>query len=190
MEKPRQLSEVPKKIALKIAMVAIFTAIGVVLSGLNPFAWISISGVQPNPFAHLVNVIVGVYLGPIYAVLTATFIAVIRFAVGWGSHYAFPGGIPGALLVGVFAYVIGKFNGKYRIYASLAEPLGTVFIGGTISSYMSISLSITQSEVYSYIPLVSMWTGFAISCVIGMIIGLLILLVLEQTSNITYLNFQ
>jgi energy coupling factor transporter S component ThiW len=190
LEKPREFSISQKNLALKVAMVALFTALGVVLSYFNPFAYIPILTIKPNPFAHIINVIVGVYLGPVYAILTAFFIAIIRFSVGWGSHYAFPGGMSGALVVGIFVLIFRRIDNKYRIYAALTEPIGTVFIGGTISSFWSISLSVSQPLVYNFVSLLTMWLIFAVSCVTGTIIGFLILIILEKKANITYLNFK
>ncbi|MPN61352.1 hypothetical protein SDC9_209088 [bioreactor metagenome] len=48
--------------------------------------------------------------------------------MGTGSLFAFPGSIPGALMVG-FAYRFFKKN-----WAALVEPLGTGPIGATISA--------------------------------------------------------
>ena len=97
-------------------------------------------------------------MGPFYAVLTALAIAIIRFSLGIGSLYAFPGGISGAIVVGLIAELISKKNDKFRVHAALFEPVGTIFIGGTISSYWSISLSATLPDQYGLVSLSLMWT--------------------------------
>ncbi|MHA1728111.1 MAG: energy coupling factor transporter S component ThiW [Promethearchaeota archaeon] len=178
MNQVRNVDKKTNKLTLKIAMVAIFTALGVVLSYLNPFAYISIFGSKPDPFAHLINGIAGVLLGPFYAPLIAFFIALIRNMTSIGTPLAFPGGIPGAFVVGFATYLLKKKNIKYTKFGAFFEPLGTVFIGGTISNYI-IPLG----------PFYSWWGIFAVSCVPGAILGFIVLLILEK-QNITYLNFE
>jgi energy coupling factor transporter S component ThiW len=90
-------------IILKIVVVAIFTALGVVLSYFNPFAYFSIYGAKPNPFIHLINCMSGVLLGPIYSILISIILAVLRNVTQTGSILAFPGGISGAVVVGIIA---------------------------------------------------------------------------------------
>jgi energy coupling factor transporter S component ThiW len=185
MSEPRNIPNINNKLTLKIVLVAIFTAIGVVLSFFNPFAYAELFGTKINPFAHLINAISGVLLGPIYAVLIATLIAIIRFSYQIGSIYAFPGGIPGAFIVGIFAYIISYKKGELRSFGALFEPIGTVIIGGSISSLMSYYIFELQ-----FTPILIMWGLFAASSIAGSILGFIILLMLEKGMNITYLNFK
>ncbi|MBN2154736.1 MAG: energy coupling factor transporter S component ThiW [Candidatus Lokiarchaeota archaeon] len=165
-------------LALRVALTAMFTALGVVLSFINPFAYFELGGFKVNPFAHLINAIAGVFLGPFWAVLAALFIAIIRFSVGIGTIFAFPGGIPGALVVGIVAAVISAMKReRFRIIASLCEPIGTVGIGAVISyAFMG-----APSTIF-------LWGGFAISSVLGSILGFTILLILRKR-NINYFQF-
>jgi len=167
--KPKIILLNQKSITFKIALISTFTAVGVVLSYLNPFAYTTIFGAKPNPFSHLINGLTGVILGPFYSILTATLIAIIRFSLGIGSILAFPGGISGAIVVGFFAKMISKTTSKYKIYASLAEPIGTVFIGGTISNFI-----IPLGPIYSW------WGIFAVSSIIGSILAFICLKTLEK----------
>lgn len=173
-----------RRISLKIAMVAMFTALGVVLSYLNPFAYFTIFGTKIDPFAHIINAMTGVLLGPIWAVLVGFLIAIIRFSLQIGSIYAFPGGMAGGLVVGIVAVIISKKYKKHRSLAGLSEPIGTVFLGGTISVIMSFYM-----VSLPFVSLTVMWGLFAASCIPGAIIGYLILKLLER-KNITYLNFK
>ncbi len=185
MSAPRKIQTMQRKVTLKIVMVAIFTAIGIVLSTFNPFAYIVLFGTKINPFVHLINAISGVLLGPLYAVLIATFIAIMRFSFGIGTIYAFPGGIPGAFIVGIFAYIIAYKKDELRSIGALFEPIGTVIIGGSISSLMSYYIF-----ELNFTPILIMWGLFAASSIAGSILGFLILLMLEKGMNITYLNFK
>ncbi|MHA1110012.1 MAG: energy coupling factor transporter S component ThiW [Promethearchaeota archaeon] len=167
-----------KNLAVKVAMTSIFTALGVVLSFFNPLGYINLGGFLINPFAHLINALTGVILGPFWAVISATFIAIIRFSAGIGSIYAFPGGIPGAMVVGIVAAIFSVLKkDKLRIYAAFFEVIGTVGIGAVISyAFMG-----AQSTIF-------LWGGFAMSSILGSSIGFLILWILEKR-NINYVNF-
>ena len=145
MEKPREIDQKIKKITLKIAMVGVFSALGVLLGSLNPFAFMG-ENIKVFPFAHTINVITGVLLGPWYAVLTATIIAIIRWSTHMGTINAFSGGIPGALIVGLFAWVFTKKDPKFRPFSAFFEPIGTVIIGATISTYIPLNPSLPVGE--------------------------------------------
>ncbi len=167
-----------KNLAMKVAMTSMFTALGVVLSFLNPFGYFYLGGFKINPFAHLINAIAGVFLGPFWAVIAATFIAIIRFSAGIGSIFAFPGGIPGALVVGCVALIFSLIKKeKYRIYAAFFEVVGTVGIGAVIS-FLFMDAAST----------IFLWGGFAISSLLGSSIGFIILWILQKR-NITYVEF-
>ncbi len=167
-----------KNLAVKVAMTSIFTALGVVLSFFNPLGYIPLGGFLINPFAHLINAIAGVILGPFWAVISATFIAIIRYSAGIGSIFAFPGGIPGALVVGTVAALFSAFKKeKLRIYAAFCEVIGTVGIGAVIS-FLFMGANST----------IFLWGGFAMSSILGSSIGFLILWILEKR-NLNYINF-
>jgi energy coupling factor transporter S component ThiW len=165
-------------LALRVSMTAILTALGVVLSFFNPLGYIPLGGFLINPFAHLINAIAGVFLGPLWAIISASFIAIIRYSAGIGTIFAFPGGIPGAMVVGIVAVIFSAIKkGKYRIYAAFCEVIGTVGIGAVISyAFMGIPSSIF------------LWVGWSISSILGSSIGFLILWILEKR-NISFENF-
>ncbi|MHA1339702.1 MAG: energy coupling factor transporter S component ThiW [Promethearchaeota archaeon] len=164
-----------QSLALKVALTATFTAVGVLLSYINPFAYITIFGSKPNPFAHLINALTGVIMGPFYSILIATLIAIIRYSVGIGSILAFPGGISGAVVVGFVAWILSKKSPKYAVYASLTEPIGTVFIGGTISNYL-----IPLGEFYAW------WGIFAVSTILGTIIAFILLITIFKNQILIF----
>ena len=170
------MSEKSPILTIKIVLTAIFIAVGVVLSSLNPFGYIILFGTKINPFAHLINVITAVLIGIAFSSLTALGIAIIRYTTYLGTIHAFHGGISGAVVVGIVAYIIWKKKPKYVEYAAFTEPIGTVFIGGTIGElllpiYGSISLG----------GLLLYWWLFFWSSLVGCIIGFLILKILKRS---------
>jgi len=158
-----------KQIVLKVSTTAILAAIGVVLSAIIPTAYMVLYGAKIDIFAHMINVISGVLLGPWYAMLTALIIAICRYSLGIGTILAFPGGISGALVVGLMRELILRINPKKVNFAAFFEPIGTVFIGGTLSSFI-----ITSTPYYTF------WWLFAIACIPGTILGWIGLKVLER----------
>ncbi|OLS15758.1 MAG: thiW protein [Promethearchaeota archaeon CR_4] len=156
-------------INVKLATGAILAAVGVVLSYLNPFAYVLIFNAKINPFAHFINAIAGVLLGPWYALGIATSIAIIRFATGIGSILAFPGGMSGAIIVGLAREILLRVRPQKVNLAAFAEPLGTVFIGATIAQF------IIPAAFGTY------WWLFALSCIPGCAFGWVILKILDQT---------
>jgi len=143
-----------------LVQLSLYTAIGVFLAS---FLWFPAGPTKCFPGQHIVNAVAGVLLGPIHASIVALLIGIIRNLVGWGTIFAFPGGIPGALTVGMFSLLLGH---KKRHFAAFSEPLGTVFIGGTLST---IVIGLNPST------LLFIWSNFAISSVPGSIIGFIIL---------------
>ena len=152
----------------KIAAAAIFIPVGLVLSYLNPFAYFLIFGTKINPFAHIMNAITGVLIGLLFSCITALGIAILRYSLSIGSIHAFHGGISGALVVGIVAHILKKKKPKYIALAALTEPIGTIFIGGTIASIIVYG-GIVIEGLFLY------WGLFAMSCIPGCIIGFIIL---------------
>ena len=109
--------------AQRLALAAVFVALGVVLSTFS----IPVGPAKVFPFQHMINVVAGVLLGPWYAVLTAVGISVIRNALGTGTILAFPGSMFGAFLVGFVYHHVRRTD-----LAAFVEPIGTVLIGGLL----------------------------------------------------------
>jgi len=165
----------------RIAAAGIFIAVGVFLSALNPFGYFTIFGTKINPYVHILNAITGVLIGLLFSCITAVGIAALRFAFSIGTIHAFHGGISGALVVGLVAHYLKKKKPKYVNLAALTEPLGTVFIGGTIA-YIIAPIGPVSSGLALY------WSLFALSCIPGCIIGFIVLGILQAT-GITWEDF-
>ncbi len=159
-------------LTLKIAMAAIFMAVGITLSYLNPFGYFFLFGTKINPFAHLINVITGVLIGVTFSSITALGIASIRFSAGIGTIHAFHGGVSGAVVVGIVSHFLWKKKPKYVEYAAFTEPIGTVFIGGTITALI---------QGFTLANLLFFWWLFMLSSVVGSVLGFIVLKILKRS---------
>lgn len=174
-EKSYQSQQISRKhfiLTKKIATAGIFIALGTFLSAINPFGYFTIFGTKINPFAHLINALTGVLIGLTFSCITALGIAILRFSTNIGTIHAFHGGIAGALVVGTISYFLRKRYPKYVEVAAFFEPLGTIFIGGTIGHLISGNIFLIES-------LFTFWGLFALSCIPGSIMGFIILMALK-----------
>ena len=157
----------------KIAATTVLAAAAIVLS---PFSF-PIGPTKIYPAQHMINSISGVLLGPWYAICVAIIAGIIRNALGTGTIFAFPGGIPGALVVGIVHRYIWKKN-----YAALTESIGTTF-GAVISALLvspivfNLKLSTVTLSMEAFI------IAFLISSIPGSILGFIILMVLSKRSK-------
>jgi len=169
----------------RLALVIVFSALGVALS---PFSWFEYLGTKAYPTQHMVNAILGVLVGPVWATLAAIFIGTIRNILGTGTFYAFPGGIPGGVVVGVVYWLLKRFkvSAKNRLFSALAEPIGTVLIGAPLALFMLAPwlgteklLNLTTKEGF-LVAFLIFGAGWAFSSVPGSILGFIILLILKK----------
>ena len=157
----------------KIALVAVLVAVTVVLSPLN----FPVGSSKCYPAQHMINGMAGVLLGPWYAAVMALFTGVIRNMLGLGTLHAFPGGIPGALVVGLFYRYVKKTD-----FAALVEPLGTVVIGATISALV-VAPYLGKSFTVAF-----WWVAFAVSSIPGSIIGFIVLTAIRRLGFARYFD--
>lgn len=162
----RGSASLPNNTTRKLVLAAIFAALGVFLSS---FA-VPVVGARVFPFQHAINAIAGVLLGPWWAAGSALVTATIRFSIGTGSLFAFPGSPFGALVVG-FVYLLLR-----RDEAALFEPFGTVLIGATLGATL-ISPFIGEAAG----GLFALMVAFALSSIPGAIIGYVVLKALRKT---------
>lgn len=180
----------------KIAQTIVLIAMVVVLSPV----FIPLGPTKAYPFQHMANVIAGVLLGPWYAVIMATCAAIIRISLGVGTVFAFPGGIFGAFLAGLFYRWIralrqrpqGEEEAEPEEEASAAPPsswrlpiaayvaavgevIGTGLIGATLSALVVDPLLVGRNAGWIF------FVGlFSVSSIAGAIIGLLGLGILRR----------
>lgn len=149
----------------KIVLTGLFAALAVLLSGIH----FPIGPTKVFPFQHMVNAVAGVLIGPWYGALAALIAAVIRNAMGTGTIFAFPGGIPGAMVVGVVYHYVR------RDWAALLEPLGT---GGLGVLAITLLLGPLLGKEFAF---VFFFTAFMASSIPGAILGYFLLKALKRT---------
>lgn len=167
-----------KNLTKKIAIAAIFIALGLVIAIPNPFIYIQFIGAKIYPFAHLINAITGVLIGMLFSLITGLGIATLRFSLGLGSLYAFPGHLSGAFIVSLTAHYLGKKYPRKIDLAALSEPIGTVFLGATIAYLIAPLIGFTPD--WNIIFLLGYWSSWALSSIPGSIMGYIILKVLRK----------
>lgn len=110
------------KVLLKMVMLAMFVALGVVISPI-----LRVEGMCP--MAHLINITCAVFMGPVYSFTCAVLIGIIRMMTMGIPPLALTGAVFGALLSGIL-YKVSK--GKI-IAAVIGEIIGTGIIGAIVS---------------------------------------------------------
>jgi energy coupling factor transporter S component ThiW len=148
-----------------IVLTGLFAAVAVLLSGIH----FPIGPAKVFPFQHMVNALAGVLLGPWYAALAALIAGIIRNAMGTGTIFAFPGGIPGAIAVGL------AFRYAKRDWAALLEPIGT---GGIGVPAVTLLLGPLMGKEFAF---VFFFSAFMASSVPGAVLGYFLLKTLRRT---------
>ena len=149
----------------KLVLTSLFAALAVLLSGIH----FPVGPAKVFPFQHMVNAMSGVLVGPWYGALAALISGIIRNAIGTGTPLAFPGGIPGAIVVGL------AYGWLRKDWASLTEPLGTGLIGVILIVYL---LGPFMGKEFAF---VFFFIAFMVSSIPGSIIGYLLLRTLRKT---------
>ncbi len=141
----------------KLVLSAVLIAAGV-LTGHLIFIPVGVS--KCFPVQHAINVISAVFLGPLYSVMNAVFISLLRNLMGTGTILAFPGSIFGALLAGLCYRKLKK-----PWAAAGGEIFGTGIIGGLAAFPVArILMGTDKGALFFVIP-------FLLSTLGGSIIG-------------------
>ena len=174
-DKIKEKTITQNQITKKIAAAAAFTGVGIVLGHINPFAFVPIIGAKIFPFAHFINAITGVLIGLLYSSTTALSIAIIRYSLALGTINAFHGHLAGAIVVSTTAYILWQYKPKYIDMAAFTEPIGTIFIAGTIAEFITPVQGVVSLE-----GLLFFWGLFALSSIPGCILGYFMLKVIKR----------
>jgi len=149
----------------KIVLTGLFAALAVVLSGIH----FPVGPTKVFPFQHMVNVLAGILVGPWYAALAALIAGIIRNAIGTGTIFAFPGGIPGAIVVGL------TYRWVRQDWAAMTEPLGTGVVG-VILIVLLLGPLMGKQFAFAFF-----FTAFMASSIPGSAIGYFLLKTLRKT---------
>lgn len=151
-----------KNVALSVILVAIAVA-------LSPI-FIPVGIAKCFPAQHMVNVLAGVMLGPLYAVVIAATSGVIRNILGLGTLLAFPGGMIGAFLAGL---AFRKFKNIY--VAGAGEIIGTGLLGALASAWIVAPVFMGKS-----MAMATLIIAFSISTLGGTVFGIIALHLLRK----------
>ena len=140
----------------KLCTAGILTALAVVCSAF----YIPVGASKCFPIQHMVNVIAGVMLGPVYACAMAFVTSLIRVLTGTGSLLAFPGSMIGAFCCGLMYHFTKKLP-----FAYLGELIGTGILGALAAYPVAVLLMNKEAALFAYvIPfMVSSFGGATIS---------------------------
>ncbi|MCL7393819.1 MAG: energy coupling factor transporter S component ThiW [Thaumarchaeota archaeon] len=168
----------------RISLFIVIVSLGIIIA---PLLWFPFFTTKAYPGQHLINALAGVMLGPWWAAAAAILIGIVRNILGIGTIYAFPGGIPGGVVVGL-VYLVTRRSKRpaIRYLAALAEPIGTVLIGGTLSLAVIAPIigdprllgAVEQYGLWRFLPV--FWSGWALSSIPGSVAGYLVLLALDR----------
>lgn len=143
----------------KLVSSGLFIAMGAVLSTF----YIPIGVAKCFPVQHFINVLSAVLLGPVYAVMNAFIISLLRNVMGIGSLLAFPGSMIGALCAGLIYERL-----KNHRFACIGEVIGTGIIGGLIAGVVAnLLMGKEVSPVFFVAP-------FFISTLVGSLFALVL----------------
>ena len=150
----------------KLALAGLLIAIGVACA---PFA-IPIGAAKCFPVQHMVNVVGGVLLGPLYSVAIAFCISLLRVLTGTGTLLAFPGSMIGAFLCGWCFKRFGKFYITY-----IGEVVGTGILGAIAAYPIATLMMGREAALFTYVM------PFILSSGVGAIISVIVLKALTKT---------
>lgn len=176
--------------SLRAALDVGFVALGVVLSVFS----FPIGPARVFPFQHMINVLVGVLVGPWDAMLVALIIGIIRNALGLGTVLAFVG-VFGGLVVGtLYRHVWRNDN------VAWFESVGTVVVGGTLGYLLLLPVSQPVAflgfmpgqplvrQFLGFTGMFALWVLFAVSSVPGSALGYIVLKALRRTGLPLFLD--
>ena len=150
----------------RLALAGVLIALGVACA---PFA-VPIGAAKCFPVQHMVNVVGGVMLGPLYSIAIAFCISLIRVLTGTGTLLAFPGSMLGAFVCGWCYKRFGKLWLSY-----LGEVVGTGILGALAAFPIATLLMGREAALFTYVM------PFILSSVVGATVSILVLKTLTKT---------
>lgn len=157
----------------KIVLSGMLVALAVSLSGFS----IPIGASKCFPAQHLVNVVAGIFLGPLYGVCMAFCTSLIRNLMGTGSLLAFPGSMVGAWLCGMLYKHTGRLTAAY-----VGEVFGTGILGGILCYPVATLIMGKEAALFAYV------IPFLMSTCCGTAIAVILVGALYKSGAFSYLN--
>lgn len=155
-----------KKNIRQLTTAALFVAVGVALSTF----YIPIGASKCFPIQHFINVLAGIILGPLPAVVCAFCTSVLRLFLSTGTLLAFPGSMIGALLSGL------AFKHTRKIWAACAgEIFGTGVLGALCAFPVAALLMSREAALFAFV------LPFSISSSVGALAGSILIYTLKKT---------
>ncbi len=151
----------------RLAYAIVLTALSVALSPIS----IPVGIAKVFPVQHMVNVLAGALVGPWWGLAVALVTSIIRNALGLGTPLAFPGSIFGVLLAGLI------YRATRNIPLTVA---GEVFGTGVIGA-LTGALLVAPYVMNRPMGMTALMVPFALSSLVGAVLGALGLLVLRRT---------
>lgn len=151
----------------RLAYAIVLTALAVALSPIS----IPVGIAKVFPVQHMVNVLAGALVGPWWGLAVALVTSIIRNALGLGTPLAFPGSIFGVLLAGLI------YRATRNIPLTVA---GEVFGTGVIGA-LTGALLVAPYVMNRPMGMTALMVPFALSSLVGAVLGALGLLVLRRT---------
>lgn len=146
-------------------MAALFVALGTALSTL----YIPVGASKCFPVQHFINVLAGILLGPLLAMLCAFCTSLLRLFMGTGTMLAFPGSMIGAMLSGL------AFKHTRKIWAACAgEIIGTGILGALCSFPAAVFLLGREAALFAFV------LPFSISSSVGALAGSVLIYALKK----------
>lgn len=170
---PAQLRAANTLSLKKTVLGGMLVALTVALSGFS----VPIGASRCFPIQHFINVIAGVFLGPLYGVCMAFCTSLIRNLMGTGSLMAFPGSMAGAFL-GAFLY---QKTSRF-VLAYLGEIVGTGIIGALLCYPIAIFLMGKEIALFFYV------VPFLTSTVCGTAMAVVLLEILRRSPLFSHLH--
>lgn len=150
----------------KLTLSGLLIALGVVCASFS----IPIGIAKCSPIQHMVNVISGVLLGPVYSILIAFCISWIRLLTGTGTLLAFPGSMVGAFCCGFLFHRFHKLS-----FAYLGELMGTGLLGALSAFPIATFIMGKEAALFAYV------IPFMMSSIVGATISIIVLKALTKT---------
>lgn len=157
----------------KTVLGGMLVALTVALSGFS----VPIGASRCFPIQHFINVIAGVFLGPLYGVCMAFCTSLIRNLMGTGSLMAFPGSMVGAFLGAFLFQKTGRF-----VLAYLGEVVGTGIIGALLCYPIAVFLMGKEIALFFYV------VPFLTSTVCGTAMAVVLLEILRRSPLFSHLH--